>query len=311
LTDFQELCDRYAVKPTYLVTYDVIQNESGRETLQQLARGGNCEIGAHLHAWSTPPDYELKPGLFRQQPYLHEYPPEIQQQKLGAVTQTLTQAFGRRPTSYRGGRWSFDARAAEFLIKEQYLVDSTVTPGINWAANPGYSAGACGPSFVGAPPLPYRLAEADVTAVGTSPLVEVPVSIVAKGMLRSMAFEARRLPGGPSQVAALGRRALQKTGLRRQVWLRPGFTSPPDMMWVCNELCRQNAPVLNLMFHSSELLAGGSPRVRTPAAEREFWDSLERIIAYVTRNLGARGVTLTDHAQLFVEAGERVMANAR
>jgi uncharacterized protein (DUF1786 family) len=43
------------------------------------------------------------------------------------------------------------------------------------------------------------------------------------------------------------------------------------------------------MFHSSELIAGGSPRIATEDAARRFRDDLEGVIAYATNDLGARG----------------------
>lgn len=302
LRELQDLCDGYNVKPTYLVAYDVAQDDSSRELLLQLLAEGNCEIGAHLHAWSTPPDYELVPGIFRHNPYLHEYPPHIQEQKLDNLTRALTSAFGSQPLSHRGGRWSFDTFAAGLLAEFGYLVDTTVTPGVSWQVNPGYSPGAVGPNYSGAPQEPYWLAPSDVTMPADGGLIEVPVSITAKGSMKHLAHNHHGRTTVLSPLSALGRRALHKAGLCRLVWLRPGFSSAEDMVWACDEFCRQNAPVLNLMFHSSELIAGGSPRIQSDADARQFVDDLDHLMAYVTRTLGARGLTLTDFAREWREA---------
>lgn len=301
LRELQDLCDGYGVKPTYLVAYDVVEDDVSRELLQELLDEGNCEIGAHLHAWSTPPDYELVPGIFRHNPYLHEFPPHIQEQKLDNLTRAITSAFGK-PLSYRGGRWSFDTFAAELLTESGYRVDSTVTPGVSWQVNPGYSPGAVGPSYAGAPQAPYCLDPVNVTLPAEDGLVEVPVSITARGSLKHLAQSRSGNTNCLSPIEALGRRALHKTGLCRMVWLRPGFTSADDMMWACDELCRQNAPVLNLMFHSSELIPGGSPRIPNDSAAQQFVDDLDRLLAYVSRNLGVRGLTLQEFAREWREA---------
>lgn len=301
LPRFQELCDEHGVRPTYLVTYDVAADEASRETLAALALGGNCEIGSHLHAWTTPPEYDLEPGMFRHNPYLHEYPPEIQEQKLANLTRLLTETFGQ-PRSYRGGRWSLDDPALRLLADSGYVVDTTVTPGISWRANPGYGGGSCGPDFCGQPMTPRMLHD------GKHQLLEVPVSVVPDGALGFVS----QMPNGVGVVAggqALGRRLLHKTGLCRMVWLRPGFSSAAQMRWVCDELQRQQAPVLNLMFHSSELIPGGSPRVKTEAAADELWESLNTTFDHVTERLAARPVTLTDYALNWRE--ERVPQQAQ
>ena len=65
----------------------------------QLAAAANCEIGAHLHAWSTPPLSEVDKGV--KHSYLHEYAAAVQRDKLTQLTDTIEGVFGMRPTSYR------------------------------------------------------------------------------------------------------------------------------------------------------------------------------------------------------------------
>ncbi|MHB8995586.1 MAG: polysaccharide deacetylase family protein [Armatimonadota bacterium] len=292
LPDFQQVCDQYGARPTYLVAYDVVQDDRSRETLQQLARTGRCEIGAHLHAWSTPPEYSLVPGVFSQNPYLHEYPRTVQEQKLGHLTRALTAAFHSQPRSYRGGRWSLDAVAVKLLVEAGYLVDTTVTPGVSWRANPGYTTSGVGSCFAGAPQEPYFLDHKQMTRPGTSPLLEIPVSITARGALRAIA-SCPSPPAALGALSALARRVLHKAGLCKMVWLRPGYSSSSDMAWACDDLSARGVPFFNLMFHSSELIAGGSPRIPTEEAAQRFRDDLERVIGYATNDLGARGQTLT------------------
>ncbi|MGE5531376.1 MAG: hypothetical protein ACM3VW_04575 [Bacteroidota bacterium] len=303
LPDFQQVCDLYGARPTYLVAYDVVQDGPSRETLQQLAQTGRCEIGAHLHAWSTPPEHALAPGVFAQNPYLHEYPPNVQEQKLANLTRALMEAFGGQPRSYRGGRWSLDAVAVKLLVDAGYLVDTTVTPGMSWAANPGHSAGAVGSCFAGAPQKAYFLDRKQMTRPGTSPLLEVPVSITARGALRAVASSPSP-PAVSGALSALTRRVLHKSGLCKMVWLRPGYSSSSDMTWACDDLSARGVPFLNIMFHSSELIAGGSPRIATEEAAGRLRDDLKRVIAYAAGDLGARGQTLTGFATDWLRAGD-------
>jgi hypothetical protein len=74
LKHLQALCDRYGVRPTYLVTYEMAASDRAKKVLRELASTGRAEIATHHHPWSTPPEVEdhlyplnLKPGHFREQ----------------------------------------------------------------------------------------------------------------------------------------------------------------------------------------------------------------------------------------------------
>ena len=49
-------------------------------------------------------------------------------------------------------------------------------------------------------------------------------------------------------------------------WLRPSYSSLDDMMRAGPATSPRGEPVLNLLFHSSEAIVGGSPYNRTPAS---------------------------------------------
>lgn len=290
LPGFQALCDRYGIRPTYLTTYDVATDAAACAVLRALVSAGNCEIGAHLHAWSTPPDHALAAAPDARQPYLHEYPPEVQREKLLRLDEILRERLGMAPVSYRGGRWSLNHISANLLADMGYLVDTTVTPGVSWERNPGYGPGAAGSDFGAAPATPYRLHHHDVCLPGSLDLLEVPVSIIKTGPL------ARTSAVGMPPRGLAGR-VMSRSGLCRPVWLRPGYSTAGQMTLVCDRLSASGAPVLNLMFHSSELIAGGSPKVATDEQSREFRESLEIVFAHVTSRLGVRPLLLREYAE--------------
>ena len=62
----QVLFDRYGVKPTYLLSYQVTSCDWAVNILAKILAEGKCEIGAHLHPWNTPP---LKDGGIFQSPH--------------------------------------------------------------------------------------------------------------------------------------------------------------------------------------------------------------------------------------------------
>ena len=46
---------RHGVRPTYVITHPVATDPRSAEVLRGLLARSDCEIGAHHHAWETPP----------------------------------------------------------------------------------------------------------------------------------------------------------------------------------------------------------------------------------------------------------------
>ena len=127
---FQDLCERHDIVPTYLITTEIAENEHAQMLLTDWRRRGVAEVGAHLHAWTTPPFID-RPGLRYNDPihaFASQLPSELLQEKTSNLTSQVAVACGARPTSHRSGRFGFDLRAAEILATEGYRVDSSITP---------------------------------------------------------------------------------------------------------------------------------------------------------------------------------------
>ena len=63
------------------------------------------------------------------------------------------------------------------------------------------------------------------------------------------------------------------------------------MIGLARDLAAAGEPVLNLLFHSSEAIVGGSPYNRTDAELAAFCDRLERFFDYAAARSAARPVT--------------------
>ena len=284
LARFQELCDRYGIVPTYLVTWQVASDAGSRRVLQGLLGRGNCEIGCHLHAWSTPPYEAVTENDDVHHPYLYEYPESVQEAKLENLTRLLTKTFGVRPRTYRAGRWGADAFTVRLLEQNGYLVDTSVTPFTTWAYSPGVPGGGGGPSFVWAPTDVYRPSYEDIAVPGDSKLAEVPVTIgFAREAGPRLQHVYKALTHKRTLPRRVMRRALRLLGLARVVWLHPAMASGTEMTDLCGRRVRAGAGSLNMMFHSSELLAGYSPLVRDAAQEAAAWRAMEKVFEFVAR----------------------------
>ena len=268
---------RHGVRPTYVITHPVACDQRSAEVMAQLLDGGDCEIGAHHHAWETPP---FSPEDVERHPYASSLPRDQFEAQLESLTSAITRAVGRRPVSYRSGRFGFAADHVAALEGAGYLVESSIAPLF-------YEAHKGGPEFVDAPLRPYFLAYDSAVDPGSSNVLEVPVSA---GLNRRMPQALQRLYArAPSPYTT--KRVLRALGIVRMRWLRPSYSSLDDMCALARDLVRREVPVLNLLFHSSEAIVGGSPYNRTQAELDAFCERLDRFLAYATRELKAAPAT--------------------
>jgi hypothetical protein len=165
LPALQALCDGLGVRPTYLVTHEMATRESSAAVLRDLLATGRCEVGAHLHPWSSPPFRPEDQGGR----YPSQLPAELLRRQLFELTEAIERALGRRPTSYRAGRHGFDERSLLILEELGYTVDTSVDPLFNERRKGG-------PVFAGAPLVPYRPDYGDVRRAGTARILEIPVT---------------------------------------------------------------------------------------------------------------------------------------
>ena len=145
LARLHERFARFGIRPTYLTTHPVARDPRSAEVLRQLLERGDCEIGAHHHAWETPP-YDS--ADVDRHPYALSLPLPRFDDQLASLTTAIAEAVGRRPTSYRSGRFGFSAAHVSSLEQLGYDVDSSVAPLL-------YETHKGGPDFVDAPITPY------------------------------------------------------------------------------------------------------------------------------------------------------------
>lgn len=281
LPRLQALCDAHGVRPSYLVTHEMATREPSRSILRDLFATGRCEIGAHLHPWSSPP--------YREEDLVGRYPSQLDdsqlQDQLAELTAAIESSIGVRPVSYRAGRHGFDGRSLGILEKLGYRVDTSVDPLFNETRKGG-------PSFAGAPVVPYWPDPADVRARGTSSVLEIPVSSATRPAL------PKALEKGFTSLPAIPWRGyLKRLGLRA-VWLRPSYSTIEDAKALASALVAGGVPTLNMLFHSSELVPQGSPYNRTEADVDRFFERLERVFEHIMKGLMARGVTYRECADV-------------
>jgi hypothetical protein len=277
-----EFFQRHGVRPTYLTTYPVAKDAASADVLAAFRAQGDTEVGAHHHAWETPPS---APEDIDRHPYALWLTREQFDAQLDALSGAIADAVGARPMSYRSGRFGFTAAHVSSLERAGYLVDSSVAPLF-------YEAHKGGPDFVGAPLNPYFLSYDDAASPGTSQLLELPVSSALNRRVPAWMERAYgRLPWPYTT-----KRLLRLSKIAEVRWLRPSYSSVEAMTALARDLVGRGTPILNLIFHSSEAIVGGSPYNKTEAELDAFFDRLGRCLAYCTRELGAEPLTFAEYA---------------
>jgi peptidoglycan/xylan/chitin deacetylase (PgdA/CDA1 family) len=271
----QALCDRYGVKPTYLVTYEMATDDRAKNVLRELAATGKAEIASHHHPWSTPPEVSdhlyplnLTPALFKEQ--------------LLRLTEAVAGITGVRPVSYRAGRNGFAGWQVPVLEELGYLVDSSVDPFFNEKRKGG-------PSFAGAPLAPYFVSAEDPRRAGESRLLEIPVT---SALDRKWPLWLQTAYADVSSAYRF-RRALRLLHIARPIWLRPSYSRAADMKLLARRVLEDGGAPANIIFHSSELLPGASPYNRTKDDVERFYRDLESLLAFLVEN-GATGATFRE-----------------
>ena len=290
LPRFQELCEKYGFKPTYLTNYEMANSITFQKLGKDIIKRGVAEIGMHLHAWDMPPSYELTDNDSRFHPYLIEYPEKVMRQKISIMTDLLESIFGVKMLSHRAGRWSFDEKYANQLIEFGYKVDCSVTPHVSWKSYLGAPEKDGGTDYTNFPETAYFIDPSDISRPGQSTLLEIPVSIMDRSGLVNTAVSSSFL-SNISLVNRISNRLFPK------VWLRPNGRNLNQMLGYLRYALSIKRDYVEFMLHSSEFMPGGSPLFKSESAIEQLYHCLESLFAEASVHFSGR--TLSQYLEHF------------
>lgn len=277
LTPFQEFCNKRNLHPTYLIDYPFAINPNAINILQNILKTHQCEIGAHLHPWSNPP-YEEKINI--KNSYLNNLPVELQYKKLKVLTDAIQENLDVKPVSFRAGRYGFDTETIPILEELEYKVDSSIVPFRN-TGRPHE------PVFNSVSLNPYNLDYRDVCKKGDSRIVEVPISV---GFTSKIPESFKKAYVNLPNIGA--RKILRSFFNLDMVWLRPSYSNSEEMKRLVDTLAKENVKILNMMFHSTELMPGASPYNKTQKDVDIFLDKIDTVINHIRYYYSVKFITL-------------------
>jgi len=279
LVQLDAIFREWAIRPTLLVTYPVVNHEPHRDLLLQLKEKWQAEIGAHLHPWNTPP---LEPLPYAEPTPSELMPRELLAAKLGNLMGEI-KMLGITPISFRMGRFNIGPKMFSVLESAGIRIDSSIAPMRRYYGGPDHLSAMTDPYFPD-PENPLR--------AGASSILEVPMTILPL---------TRRL--GSWLEYLLQKRICPETWTS---WVAMNLGSiPVQPAWVGLRRLKAGAKlhqmrggdVLTIFFHSSELMPGGYPHHPTQASIDRFLEKLAGFFAWLHSEMAVESVTLAQLAE--------------
>ncbi len=286
LKPLQEIFNRYGVKPAYLIDYPVAVDKKAAALLKGFQDIDGAEIGMHLHPWVNPPYREERIAA---NSFPANLPAELQYDKMKVLTDVIADAAGKQPVTYRAGRYGFNESSVKVLEELGYLVDTSIVPFRKGKKE--YE-----PSFGWLEQMePYFLDYQDIKKPGNSKLLEVPLTVgFSKRVPKLLEKKYIDLPN-------IGlRRAMKKIFDIDLYWLRPSYAGLKQMLQLSEAQIAKGASFLNMMFHSNELMPGGSKYCKTQEDVDAYLHRLDGYFHVLTNKHKIKFVTLKEMPSFYL-----------
>ena len=279
----QDIFDRYKVRPTYLVDYAVATQQEGYQPIRDLLRSGRCEIGTHLQPWENPPFAE---ELSARTSFNHNLPAWLQKEKLETLTEAIISSFGVQPIAYRAGRYGVGDEIGWILSSLGYRIDLSVLPGhdMRWRDGPDFRHAFNQPYWFGPDrqllEIPLTSGYSGLIAAGGTPQhvnASVYTTIIQPAATRL------HLPG-----------VFARLGLLERITLTPEGVSIEELKRLTRLLLQRGQRVFSFNYHSSALLPGYTPYVRSTADLDRMIRTIEGYMHYFMAELGGVSMTPTE-----------------
>lgn len=270
----QEIFARHGIRPTYAVDHPVADTESSARIFHDLQAAGDCLIGAHLHPWVNPP-FEEEVNEFNSCP--GNLPPDLEFRKLEILTETIEKGIGVRPIIYKAGRYGYGPATTATLEKLGYQVDASVVAHTDLRSD-------CGPDFRGLPDQPYWFGR-------NGDILELPLSRGFTGLLGALGPSLWPLVG-----SALSNRLhlpglCARSGILERIVLSPEGITLDEQKRLVRAMLGRGKRVFSYAYHSSSLLPGGSPFVKSLAERDQFLERMDKFFSFFINEMGGKAST--------------------
>lgn len=282
LPEFQHLCERLGIKPTYFVDYAIADNNLAGDILRKPLQAEKCEIGAHLHPWCNPPYFGY---IGEKESHVVNLPIDQVEQKLEKLVTRLQQQFGQLPRSFRTGRWGIDDKVLQLLVKYNFTLDSSVYP---FFQNEFFSC-------QGAPLRPYwpSLDNPLQEDKQQQQILELPVTAGFNHRHFTLCEKFYRLMERPSLRWTHITGVAWRTKLLRKSYLSPELFDVSTMLDLSKTALANQTPVLHMFMHSSSLIDNNNSLVGNNDAYQYITEALTSYIQHMQKVVNLEFCTIS------------------
>ncbi len=244
----QEVYDRFAIQPVYVVDYPVASQPAGWRPLCQLLQERRASIGAHLHPWVTPPYTE---ELSARNSYHGNLNKELERAKLLNLTERIEQSFGFRPTVFKAGRFGIGPNTLGLLSELGYEVDLSPAPPFDCSDDGG-------PDF-------SRM-HADPFQDPATGLFVIPGTGAFRGWWPGEAATMHGWATTSWRKKLHVNSVFNRSGALRRLWLSPESFGASEMISLTQSLLKSGLRIFVISLHSTVVVPGATPFAATEQA---------------------------------------------
>ncbi|MFC7541870.1 glycosyltransferase [Siccirubricoccus deserti] len=232
---------KHGIRPSLVIDHPVATHAEGGRIVRRLAEEG-CEIGVHLHSWTTPPMVEPRDDWHSFSGNMGAW---LERRKLATLTHRVEALTGRKARIFKAGRYGLGPNTVDALEAEGFEIDLSICPWYDYSAlgGPDFSRFTARPGWFGA----------------SRRLLSLPTTAAPLGWLGPQAHLVTRVTrGGLGRQLGLGRIAARANAFY-PLRLSPEGADLGQMIQVTRQLHARGLRVFTLSLHSPTLQVGNTP----------------------------------------------------
>ncbi len=273
LSRFQSQCEKYGIKPVYLMSHEMAVEPLAVSTLKGKNHKGLCEIGMHMHPWTALPSFDLTGDDFKNLPFVTEYPENVIRNKVATLTEELENYFEENIISHRAGRWVTSKEYLGILLENGYKVDCSYTPLFDWTCSIGDPFGHGGND--------YRKVDKNIgfIEVAGGELLEIPLTTRKNPTFDKRIIDSF-LKNSPASVKKT--KVFNYVSGRKTIMLRPDRRRKKEQLFLIDELKNDRSiSHVELIIHSSEVYKGTCPHCKTDSDVDSLYSLMDTMFKHL------------------------------
>ncbi len=268
----QDIFDEYGIVPCYVIDYPIASQVDGYAPLKEFLDNKQCEIGAHLHPWVSPP-FEEEVTISNMYPGNLGY--DIEKRKLACLHDQIETSFGIKTEIYKAGRYGVGEHTAKIMKELGFTIDLSICSAFDYRADGG-------PNFSDSLTEPYWFGQ-------DKDLLEIPLSGAFVGMAGTLSKHIYNASGYLSMIKARG--ILSRLSIVDRLMLSPEGYSTEEHIKLTRFLYKKGVRTFTWNFHSPTVVPNKTMYTNNNKQVQQFLDTFRRYFDFFLGELSGVATT--------------------